>query len=287
MNDRDVAEYLLAHAEFFEQHAEVLGAVRLASPHGGRAVSLQERQMEMLREKNKLLERRLSELLRYGHENDSISSKFVRWNIAVLSQRDPHALPETIASGLRGIFDVPHVAVRIWDVAEAYSVASFARQVSEEIRLFASSLATPYCGPNTGFEAVQWLGTRGAASGAAAGSASISHLNAVPAHDAGAPVPAHAARNDASASAASDAVASVALVALRRPEDAWFDEAISAAASEGGSPSSSANKPGEQAFGLLVLGSDDPRRFHEGMSTDFLSQIGRLASAALTRLLPH
>ena len=40
-------------------------------------------------------------------------------------------------------------------------------------------------------------------------------------------------------------------------------------------------------LGLLVLGSPDPRRFHDGMATDFLAQIATLASAALTRLLPH
>lgn len=41
------------------------------------------------------------------------------------------------------------------------------------------------------------------------------------------------------------------------------------------------------AFGLLVLGSPDTRRFHDGTGTDFLARIGSLASAALTRLLPH
>jgi uncharacterized protein YigA (DUF484 family) len=35
------------------------------------------------------------------------------------------------------------------------------------------------------------------------------------------------------------------------------------------------------------MGSHDPRRFHDGMGTDFLSQIGSLASAALSRLLAH
>ena len=38
---------------------------------------------------------------------------------------------------------------------------------------------------------------------------------------------------------------------------------------------------------LAAVGSPDPRRFHEGMATDFLTQIGTLASAALSRLLPH
>ena len=113
--------------------------------------------MEMLRDKNKQLERRLAELLRYGHENDSIASKFNRWTIRVIAERDPHALPKTISAGLCEIFDVPQAALRVWDVAEPYAQAEFARQVGEEVRLFTSSLATPYCGTNTGFEAAQWL----------------------------------------------------------------------------------------------------------------------------------
>jgi len=35
------------------------------------------------------------------------------------------------------------------------------------------------------------------------------------------------------------------------------------------------------------MGSPDARRFHDGMATDFLAQIGVLASAALSRLLPN
>ena len=40
-----------------------------------------------------------------------------------------------------------------------------------------------------------------------------------------------------------------------------------------------------EAFGVLVLGSADARRFHAGMGTEFLARIGETASAALTRLL--
>jgi uncharacterized protein YigA (DUF484 family) len=240
MNDREVADYLLANPEFFADHAELLATVRLANPHGKAAVSLQERQMEMLREKNKLLERRLAELLRYGHENDSISAKFNRWTARVMAERDPYALPRTIAHGLREVFDVPQAALRVWDVADSYGQADFTRQVGEEVRIFANSLATPYCGTNTGFEAAQWLTA--------------------------APLAA-AAQSDASeaAPAAAEPTESISLIALRDPE--------------------SAESAG--VFGLLVMGSPDPRRFHDGMATDFLTQIGSLASAALSRLLPR
>jgi len=244
MNDREVAEYLLANPDFFVEHAETLATIRLANPHGKAAVSLQERQMEMLRDKNKHLERRLAELLRYGHENDSIASKFNRWTIRVMAERDPYALPRTIAGGLRDIFDVPQAALRVWDVAEPYAQADFARQVSEEVRIFASSLSTPYCGANTGFEAAQWLAPAPAAASAN-----------------------HGAEENGAAAAdpAQQSTESIALLALRNPESA--EDA--------------------SAFGLLVMGSADARRFHEGMATDFLTQIGALASAALSRLLPR
>lgn len=239
MNDREVAEYLLANPEFFVQHAELLAAVRLANPHGKAAVSLQERQMEMLREKNKLLERRLAELLRYGHENDSIAAKFNRWTARVIAERDAHALPHTVTHGLTEVFDVPHAALRLWDVADAYAQAEFARQVGEEVRIFANSLGAPYCGANTGFEAAQWLGA-----GAQASTAVV-------------------ASDEPGTAAESGGIQSVVLLALRDPQ---ADESA-------------------PAFGLLVMGSPDPRRFHEGMATDFLMQIGTLASAATSRLL--
>ncbi len=239
MNDREVADYLLANPEFFSRHAELLATIRLANPHGKAAISLQERQMEMLRDKNKHLERRLAELLRYGHENDGLAEKYGRWTARVIAERDPYALPRAIADGLAEVFDVPQTALRLWDVADTYAQAEFARNVGEELRLFANSLATPYCGANSGFEAAQWL----------------------------APVAATAAADgDGAAGAAeSGAAASVALIALRAPQ-----------------ADADAN-----AFGLLVLGSPDARRFNDGMGTDFLTQIGTLASAALTRLLPH
>jgi uncharacterized protein YigA (DUF484 family) len=43
----------------------------------------------------------------------------------------------------------------------------------------------------------------------------------------------------------------------------------------------------QEAFGMLVLASTDPQRFDADMGTDFLAQIGDLAGAAMTRLLPQ
>ncbi len=45
ITEGDIANYLAASPGFFERHAELLGSIQLTSPHGQRAVSLQERQM--------------------------------------------------------------------------------------------------------------------------------------------------------------------------------------------------------------------------------------------------
>ena len=52
---------------------------------------------------------------------------------------------------------VPQVALRVWSVADEFTIEPFAQGCGEEVRNFASSLVQPYCGVNTGFDAVQWL----------------------------------------------------------------------------------------------------------------------------------
>ena len=69
ITEEDIANFLTNTPGFFERHAEVLASVQITSPHGQRAVSLQERQAEMLREKIKGLELRIMEMMRHGNEN--------------------------------------------------------------------------------------------------------------------------------------------------------------------------------------------------------------------------
>ena len=42
-------------------------------------------------------------------------------------------------------------------MAPQFADADFAQGVSDDAKLFASSLMEPFCGVNTGFEAVNWL----------------------------------------------------------------------------------------------------------------------------------
>ena len=157
ITEDDIAQYLANTPEFFERHAELLTSVVLTSQHGQRAVSLQERQAEMLREKIKGLEQHIMEIVRNGSENAAIADKVQQWARRMLAVRDAAELVQAVQDGLQALFDVPKVTLRLWDVAPGWEEAPWAQGVSEDVRSFATSLTMPFCGPNLGFEAIGWL----------------------------------------------------------------------------------------------------------------------------------
>jgi uncharacterized protein len=157
ITEDDIANYLANSPDFFERHAQLLASVLLTSPHGNRAVSLQERQAEMLREKIKALEHRIMDMVRHGNENMVISDRVHRWAMSLLLVQSTRALPATLVSELQSQFLVPQVALKVWDVDARYAEEPFAQGVSEDAKSFASSLTQPYCGMATGIEAVGWL----------------------------------------------------------------------------------------------------------------------------------
>ncbi|MFC5520514.1 DUF484 family protein [Polaromonas jejuensis] len=163
ITEDDIANFLANTPDFFERHAELLASVQLSSGHGGRAVSLQERQAGMLREKIKGLETRVVDMIRHGQENVAIADKMQRWTRKLLQAAQARDLPGLIVDGLSTEFEIPQSAIKVWNVNGIFSDERFATGVSEDARTFAASLSTPYCGVNSGFEAVDWLPDPGVA----------------------------------------------------------------------------------------------------------------------------
>ena len=157
ITEADIANYLAHTPGFFERQAELLATIRLASPHGTRAVSLQERQMEMLRERIKGLEHKIIEMIRAGQENVAIADRLHRWTRSLMLTPDPRDLPDVLVSQVQQQFLVPQAAVRLWGVEAAYAELPQAQGVSEEVRAMAQSLSLPFCGLNAGGEVVKWL----------------------------------------------------------------------------------------------------------------------------------
>lgn len=157
ITEQDIAEYLANNPAFFERHAELLGSVQLTSPYGQRTVSLQERQMEMLRDKIKGLEGKIIEMIRHGQENVAIADKLHRWTRTLMLTANAGDLPDVLVGELKHQFLIPQAGIRVWGAADAFSGLPFTRAVGADIKSLAGSLTLPYCGVNSGFEAAQWL----------------------------------------------------------------------------------------------------------------------------------
>ncbi len=157
ITEHEIADYLVHNPAFFERHAELLGSVQLTSPYGQRTVSLQERQMEMLRDKIKGLEGKIIEMIRHGQENVAIADKLHRWTRTLMLTANAGDLPDVLVHELKHQFLIPQAGLRLWGVDASHAHGPFAGEVSEDIKSFADSLTLPYCGVNSGFEAVEWL----------------------------------------------------------------------------------------------------------------------------------
>ena len=157
ITEGDIANYLANTPGFFERQAELLATVQLTSPHGQRAVSLQERQMEMLRERIKGLELKIIEMIRNGQDNVAIADRLHRWTRSLLLTANAGDLPQTMVDELRHQFLIPQAAIRVWGADNAHAAQPFAQRVSDDVKSFTNSLTLPYCGLNAGFEASAWL----------------------------------------------------------------------------------------------------------------------------------
>jgi len=160
MRPEDVARYLKDHPEFFVNFADAIGEITIPHPHGGRAIPISERQLISLREKNKVLEAKLRELVEYGEQNDAIGERVHRAALAVIKPANLEALLQLVHYNLREDFAVPHVAIRLWSDWDHPPLPEFEGS-SQEARVFADSLNQPYCSSKPMFETAEWFGEAG------------------------------------------------------------------------------------------------------------------------------
>lgn len=153
-----VAEFLKQNPGFFENHVDILMNLQIPHPHGGRAVSIGERQLVALREKAKLLEDKLHELIQFGEENDAAGEKIHRLACRLIETGSLDAALDTLYLDLLDHFAVPHVAVRLWGVAEGSADTREFSPVAGEIREFVEKMEAPYCGHHAVYESQSWFG---------------------------------------------------------------------------------------------------------------------------------
>ena len=148
MDAKEVAQFLKANPQFFDQHPQLLEAIYVPHPHGGRAIPLTERQIVSLREKVRLLEGKLGEFVRFGEDNDAIGEKVHRLSLALLGAKDLPAATQALQFHLREDFAVPHVVLKLWAGDE----------VPAELRDTAENMGAPQCGAAAGSPFLGWFG---------------------------------------------------------------------------------------------------------------------------------
>ena len=219
-SEQAVHDFLQDHPDFFERHPALLSQLELSHASGD-AVSLVERQVSVLRQKDLKLERQLKELLSVARENDVLAAKIHELAMQLL---DASTLADTVAvieEAMRAGFNADHAVLVLF--AEPDTVTDIkgsrffraTRRDDDALKPFATFLesSAPRCG--------QVRDTQ------------LDYLF----------------RDDASE------VGSVAMLPL-----------------------------GDQCrVGFLGVGSADADRFHPGMSIDFLTRVGQLVAAALSR----
>lgn len=98
-----VAAYLLLNPDFLESHPQVFQALNVPHPTGG-AVSLVERQVAVLRERNRALTARLDAVIEAAHRHDDQYRKLLEMAAALAACRDAPALLHALATHLKRDF---------------------------------------------------------------------------------------------------------------------------------------------------------------------------------------
>lgn len=113
--EAQVAAWLRSRKDFFERHPDLL--VELAIPHAtGGAVSLVERQVGVLRERNLELRERLQRLLDVARENDVLFEQIRGLVLALLEARSIPALATALEDELRARFSSEFVSLLLFDI---------------------------------------------------------------------------------------------------------------------------------------------------------------------------
>jgi hypothetical protein len=157
LNPQAVADFLIQHPNFFNNFPALLAELNIPHPHGTHAISMSERQLISMRDKVRMLENKLTELIQFGEENDGISDKMQALALALMATRTPQDILVALTLHLREGFAVPHHALRAWNLPSD-SVPGLSDPVAQIARDQISAMAHPVCGVLAVDEAINWFG---------------------------------------------------------------------------------------------------------------------------------
>ncbi len=153
LTEEAVSGYLAAHPDFFERNPKLLGKLRIPHETGG-TVSLVERQVSMLRQKEVKLERQLRELIQVARDNDVLAAKVHKLGIHLLAADSLNATVTAVERAVRSGFGADHAVLVLFGNPDGFddvAAGRFFRAIQREdeaLRPFATFLkgSGPRCG---------------------------------------------------------------------------------------------------------------------------------------------
>jgi uncharacterized protein YigA (DUF484 family) len=150
-DDQSVALYLQQHPDFFERHGPLLARLRLQHPRNTSTVSLIERQVEVLRERQLAQEQKLAEFVHVARANDQLAGRIHGFTRRLLRAPDRAAVLAEIESGLRENLEAFHAVLLLPGIAGSEPPGRFLRHVPPDDAAYRSfdtlfTSARPRCG---------------------------------------------------------------------------------------------------------------------------------------------
>ncbi len=155
LDENDVAEYLRQHPDFLARHSELLAGLRIPHNPGTGAVSLIERQIVVLRERNQRLEARLSELLQTARDNERVGTRLLALGRGLLEADSLDGVIALVRDTLLSEFAADEVVIRLIDTEDGHHATRdpgrFVRPGDPAIAAFDDFLrrGEPVCGEVT------------------------------------------------------------------------------------------------------------------------------------------
>jgi hypothetical protein len=150
LTEADIAAFLRDHPDFFQRHGDVLAKLKL--PHAsGTAISLVERQIEVLREKAQASDQRLAELVKVARANEALAAKIHQFTRLLMAAPTRREVLAHIERGFREDFDAGQIVMLMFDAHPVDADQRFVRSVNPkdpELSGFETLLASgrPRCG---------------------------------------------------------------------------------------------------------------------------------------------
>jgi uncharacterized protein YigA (DUF484 family) len=133
LSEEDIAGWLRSHPDFFQRNSDLLATLRVPHATGG-AVSLIERQIEVLREKNQNADSRFNELVSIARANEQLADTIHRFTRRLMRAPTRRAILTEIEQGMREDFGVAPTVLLLFGAAAGTDNIGlrFVRQVAAD-----------------------------------------------------------------------------------------------------------------------------------------------------------